>query len=185
MIENINWYPGHMKKTREMISENLKMVDIVVEVIDSRIPVSSRNPIIDELTGGKKRIIILNKSDLADAGENSRWAESFAKQGNLALAMNCMEILKFYEIPVWGKKAVVIGRSMNAITCVEFRVLFKNVRIVYEGIAFILAHLLDSCIEFLIVLKSMVCRNCRFSGNANGVDIYVSARRSLVELRQH
>jgi len=90
MIENINWYPGHMKKTREMISENLKMVDIVVEVIDSRIPVSSRNPIIDELTGGKKRIIILNKSDLADAGENSRWAESFAKQGNLALAMNCM-----------------------------------------------------------------------------------------------
>lgn len=64
MIENINWYPGHMKKTRELIAENLKMVDIVIEVIDARIPVSSRNPIIDELVKTKKRIIILNKSDL-------------------------------------------------------------------------------------------------------------------------
>ena len=57
MIENINWYPGHMKKTRELIAENLKMVDIVIEVIDARIPVSSRNPIIDELVKTKKRII--------------------------------------------------------------------------------------------------------------------------------
>ena len=54
MIENINWYPGHMKKTRELIAENLKMVDIVIEVIDARIPVSSRNPIIDELVKTKK-----------------------------------------------------------------------------------------------------------------------------------
>lgn len=54
MIENINWYPGHMKKTRELIAENLKMVDIVIEVIDARIPVSSRNPIIDKLVKTKK-----------------------------------------------------------------------------------------------------------------------------------
>ena len=67
MIENINWYPGHMKKTRELIAENLKMVDIVIEVIDARIPVSSRNPIIDELVKTKKRIIILNKSDLSES----------------------------------------------------------------------------------------------------------------------
>ena len=60
MIENINWYPGHMKKTRELIQENLKMVDLVVEVIDARIPCSSRNPIIDQLVGDKKRIIIPN-----------------------------------------------------------------------------------------------------------------------------
>ena len=53
MIEHINWYPGHMKKTRELIQENLKMVDLVIEVIDARIPVSSRNPIIDELVQGK------------------------------------------------------------------------------------------------------------------------------------
>ena len=62
MAGNINWYPGHMKKTRELIQENLKMVDAVVEVIDARIPVSSRNPIIDELVKGKPRIIALNKS---------------------------------------------------------------------------------------------------------------------------
>lgn len=90
MIENINWYPGHMKKTKELIIENLKMVDLVIEVIDARIPVSSRNPIIDEIVKGKKRIIILNKSDLSDKKENEKWASFFEKQGNLTLAMNCM-----------------------------------------------------------------------------------------------
>ena len=90
MIENINWYPGHMKKTRELIAENLKMVDIVIEVIDARIPVSSRNPIIDELVKNKKRMIVLNKSDLSDHKANEAWADYFKKQGNLVLAMNCM-----------------------------------------------------------------------------------------------
>ncbi|MGN0733490.1 MAG: ribosome biogenesis GTPase YlqF [Emergencia sp.] len=89
-LDNINWYPGHMKKTRELIAANLKMVDLVIEVIDARIPSSSRNPIIDELVSGKKRIVILNKSDLSDGKENERWAEHFRKQGNLVLAMNCM-----------------------------------------------------------------------------------------------
>jgi len=73
MIENINWYPGHMKKTRELIQNNLKMVDAVVEVIDARIPVSSRNPIIDELVSAKPRIIAINKSDLADAEASRLW----------------------------------------------------------------------------------------------------------------
>ena len=90
MIEHINWYPGHMKKTRELIAENLKMVDIVIEVIDARIPVSSRNPIIDELVKRKRRLIILNKSDLSDPKANEAWAETFKKQGNLVLTMNCM-----------------------------------------------------------------------------------------------
>lgn len=90
MIENINWYPGHMKKTRELIAENLKMVDIVIEVIDARIPVSSRNPIIDELVKTKKRIIILNKSDLSDGRANVQWSDYFKKQGSMVLAMNCM-----------------------------------------------------------------------------------------------
>lgn len=58
----INWYPGHMKKTREMIQENLKLVDAVIEVIDARIPVSSRNPIIDDLVKNKTRIVVLNKN---------------------------------------------------------------------------------------------------------------------------
>lgn len=90
MIENINWYPGHMKKTRELIQQNLKMVDAVVEVIDARIPSSSRNPIIDELVKSKKRIIILNKSDLSDAAANKEWEQYFKEQGNLVLTMNCM-----------------------------------------------------------------------------------------------
>ena len=75
MAQNINWYPGHMKKTRELIQNNLKMVDAVIEVIDARIPVSSRNPIIDELVSAKPRIIALNKSDLADAKANGLWKE--------------------------------------------------------------------------------------------------------------
>ncbi|MCQ4635374.1 ribosome biogenesis GTPase YlqF [Anaerovorax odorimutans] len=90
MMEHINWYPGHMKKTRELIAENLKMVDAVVEVIDARIPFSSRNPIIDELVKNKKRIIILNKSDLSDHEANQEWEQYFRKRGNLVLTMNCM-----------------------------------------------------------------------------------------------
>ena len=89
-MQNINWYPGHMKKTRELIQENLKMVDAVIEVIDARIPVSSRNPIIDELVKSKPRIIVLNKSDLADAGRSKAWEEKFKADGNRVLSMNCM-----------------------------------------------------------------------------------------------
>ena len=90
MIENINWYPGHMKKTRELIQENLKMVDLVIEVIDARIPVSSRNPIIDDLVKSKQRIIVLNKSDLSDEAANRQWADEFRKDGSIVLQMNCM-----------------------------------------------------------------------------------------------
>ncbi|MCQ2546794.1 MAG: ribosome biogenesis GTPase YlqF [Clostridia bacterium] len=104
-MQNINWYPGHMKKTRELIQENLKMVDAVVEVVDARIPVSSRNPIIDELVEGKPRIIALNKSDLADEEANRKWIAAFAKAGDdiRAIAMNSMsgagtkELLKVLE----------------------------------------------------------------------------------------
>ena len=78
MIDNINWYPGHMKKTRELIQDNLKAVDLVIEIVDSRIPVSSRNPIIDEIISGKPRIIVLGKSDLADASETEAWAEKLS-----------------------------------------------------------------------------------------------------------
>ena len=89
-MQNINWYPGHMKKTRELIQENLKMVDAVIEVIDARIPVSSRNPIIDDLVKSKPRIIVLNKSDLADAERSKAWEEKFKAEGNRVLSMNCM-----------------------------------------------------------------------------------------------
>ena len=74
---NINWYPGHMKKTRESIEKSLTLVDIVFELIDARIPISSRNPIIDNILGNKPRIVILNKSDLASEEGNKLWEEYF------------------------------------------------------------------------------------------------------------
>lgn len=100
-MDNINWYPGHMKKTRELIKENLKMVNVVIEVIDSRIPVSSRNPLIRQITENKKRITILNKSDLSDEKANRLWAEKLSAEGSTALIANCMKgdgIQKLFRI---------------------------------------------------------------------------------------
>ncbi|MBQ2456355.1 MAG: ribosome biogenesis GTPase YlqF [Firmicutes bacterium] len=85
---NINWFPGHMKKTRELIQENLKLVDAAVELLDSRIPASSRNPIIGDLVKNKIRIIILNKSDLADPERTKEWAEKLRAEGSRVLVMN-------------------------------------------------------------------------------------------------
>jgi ribosome biogenesis GTPase A len=90
MIDNINWYPGHMKKTRELIQANLKLVDAVIEVIDARIPISSRNPIINELVQTKPRIIVLNKSDLADPSASKQWRDHLTSEGSKVLTMNCM-----------------------------------------------------------------------------------------------
>jgi ribosome biogenesis GTPase A len=90
MIENINWYPGHMKKTRELIQQNLKAVDVVVEIIDARMPRSSRNPIIDDLVGGKKRIVVLGKGDLADADACREWIDEIKRSGHEAVMMNSM-----------------------------------------------------------------------------------------------
>jgi len=87
-MENINWYPGHMKKTRELIEENLKAVDVVVEVLDARIPVSSRNPIIGDITGNKRRIIVLNKVDLADDTATAAWVKGLSGSECDVLAMN-------------------------------------------------------------------------------------------------
>ena len=72
---NINWYPGHMAKTKRQIAEDLKLIDIVIEILDSRIPISSRNPDILNLTENKDKIIILNKSDLSDSKQNELWVK--------------------------------------------------------------------------------------------------------------
>ena len=83
MRENINiqWFPGHMTKARRMISENAKLVDVVCEIIDARIPLSSRNPDLDALTGEKPRLIILNRMDQADVGATKHWAAVFRSEG--------------------------------------------------------------------------------------------------------
>ena len=88
-LKNINWYPGHMKKTRELIQENLKLVDLVIEVLDARIPVSSRNPVIGELTASKSRLTVLNKADLADPGQNILWEKKLAENGDFVVSANC------------------------------------------------------------------------------------------------
>ncbi|MDK2867421.1 MAG: ribosome biosis GTPase [Clostridiales bacterium] len=85
---SINWYPGHMKKTRDLIQANLKLVDAVVELLDARIPLSSRNPQFDDLIGSKKRIIVLNKADLADSGKTMQWIEYYQTQKIEALPIN-------------------------------------------------------------------------------------------------
>lgn len=77
---NINWYPGHMAKTKRQISEDLKLIDVVIELLDSRIPISSRNPDIAEITKNKKRIILLNKCDLSDEKTNQRWVDKLSKE---------------------------------------------------------------------------------------------------------
>ena len=82
---NINWYPGHMAKTKREISEDLKLIDVVVELLDSRIPLSSQNPDIAELTKGKKKIIVLNKTDLADNMQNEAWKKHFNSNGQVCI----------------------------------------------------------------------------------------------------
>lgn len=77
----IQWYPGHMTKTRRQIEADLKLVDIVVEIIDARIPIASRNPDIDAITAGKPRLVILNRADQADPTGNRSWATWFRKKG--------------------------------------------------------------------------------------------------------
>ena len=82
---NINWYPGHMAKTRKEIIEDLKLIDVVIELVDSRIPISSRNPDIAEITKNKDRIIVLNKCDLSDKKENEKWIKFFKENGLIAI----------------------------------------------------------------------------------------------------
>ena len=74
---NINWYPGHMAKTKRQIIEDMKLIDVVIELLDSRIPISSQNPNIAEITKNKKKIIVLNKCDLSDEKQNKLWVEYF------------------------------------------------------------------------------------------------------------
>lgn len=85
---NYQWYPGHMTKAKRMMQENIKLIDLIIELVDARIPMSSRNPDIDELGKGKSRIILLNKSDLADASLNQEWESFFKEKGYFVQPLN-------------------------------------------------------------------------------------------------
>ena len=86
---NIQWYPGHMTKTRRQMEQDLKQVDAVCEIMDARIPISSRNPDIDNICGNKPRMVILNRLDLADPDATARWASYFKSKGIAAVATDC------------------------------------------------------------------------------------------------
>ena len=85
----IQWFPGHMAKTRRKIGENLQLVDVVAEVVDARIPMSSRNPELDALTAKKPRLVVLNKADMADAGATRRWMAYFQQKGYAVMTADC------------------------------------------------------------------------------------------------
>lgn len=88
-MKQIQWFPGHMAKTRRLISANLKLVDAVAEVVDARAPMSSRNPEMDRMTAGKPRIVLLNKCDLADEKATQKWIGYFGNLGVTAIAVDC------------------------------------------------------------------------------------------------
>ena len=106
MAMNINWYPGHMKKTKEDIENNLKLVDIVLEIIDARIPYSSRNPMLDEIIGDKPRIIIMNKSDLADSNITKLWIDEFKRNGIDTITLNSKANINAKKIYALAKKSL-------------------------------------------------------------------------------
>ncbi len=85
---HFQWYPGHMTKARRMMQENIKLIDLIIELVDARIPLSSRNPDIDELGRNKARLILLNKADLAEDSRNDEWIEYFREKGWSAVKVN-------------------------------------------------------------------------------------------------
>ena len=88
---SLQWYPGHMRKAERLVKENLKLVDVVVELLDARIPLSSANPVLREIVGGKPRVIVLNKADLADEAATRAWVKYFAAGGISAVPVDAVK----------------------------------------------------------------------------------------------
>ena len=88
----INWYPGHMAKAKRLLSEQIRKIDLVLELCDARLPFSSRNPVLRQLAAGKKRIVLLNKADLADPAETARWLNCFRQDGTEAYAVDSTKL---------------------------------------------------------------------------------------------
>ncbi len=125
MQQSIQWFPGHMTRTKRKITQLLPLVDIVVEVVDARIPQSSRNPDLDGLLAKKPRMIVLNKADIADEAATARWLQEFRRLGYAAMTLDCKSgkgIQKFVplmrevladKIAVWTQKGME-GRPIRA-----------------------------------------------------------------------
>ncbi len=98
-MQNIQWFPGHMTKTKRQIQSSLKLVDAVAEIIDARIPVSSRNPDLHKLIQNKPRVILMNKCDMANQTATKMWIDFYAKQGITAIAIDCKSGRNFNKFP--------------------------------------------------------------------------------------
>ncbi len=125
---NIQWYPGHMTKAKRMMQENIKIIDLIIEIVDARLPVSSRNPEIDDLVGSKPRLMLLNKADIADSSLNKEWEKYFAEKGISAYAVSsttgknfnfifdkCKELLA--EKIQRGKDKGIVNRAIKIMIC--------------------------------------------------------------------
>ncbi len=127
-MNKINWYPGHMAKTRRLLSEQLKSVDLVIELCDARLPFSSRNPDLDRMLNGKKRILMLNKADLADPQVTDRWLACFRREGLEAAGCSASRL----------KASEAIGRIENAtreaVERAALRGIRKTVRVMVAGV---------------------------------------------------
>lgn len=127
---NINWYPGHMAKTKRQITEDMKLVDVVIELLDARIPVSSQNPDISRLVNNKKRIVILNKADLADPVETKKWIEYFKTKNIVALEVDSNQ----------GKGINQVNQTIEKLMAEELKIqnergrIRKTIRVMIVGI---------------------------------------------------
>ena len=123
-VQSIQWFPGHMTRTRRQIEKCLPKVDMVAEIIDARVPVSSRNPVLQQLIRGKPRMILMNKCDMADPAETAKWVCHYKEKGITALEVDCKtgrgvnrfapavrEVLRD-RIAVWESKGMV-GRPIR------------------------------------------------------------------------
>ncbi len=130
-MKQIQWFPGHMAKTRRLIASNLSLVDAVVEIVDARSPLSSRNPEMDHLTKNKPRLVILNKSDLADDKTTQRWINYFRSEGSEAIAVDCKSGKGLKSIlPVIKKsvlKELMDKRARNGMTGAAVRLMIVGI----------------------------------------------------------
>ena len=128
--KTIQWFPGHMAKTRRMIKENLSLVDVVVEICDARIPYSSRNPEMDSLTNTKPRVLLLNKADLADEQITTRWIRYFSQKGITALAIDCKsgrQLQKVLPAAAEAAKEVLTKRKEKGMNTSVLRIMVVGI----------------------------------------------------------
>jgi len=111
----IQWFPGHMTKARRQIQDKLKLIDLTIELLDARVPISSSNPMIDEILKGKPRLIVLNKADLADSRTTEQWIAYFNKAGHAAISVDSSTGTRVNEIPVRAKQLLheMIARQIS------------------------------------------------------------------------